>query len=232
MIHIFHTSATELARKRIRLAVRCLPCVLVPIICTTWWAWHQVRYISCGDASCDFQGVLFHPVPDLPPEKTSVHIQIPETESIRPQQLVLALPEMEMPEFDFEEQEPDLPEEHLDVPEEEVEITASAPAVKKNTASPAPAASRYTPPAYLNCPHPNYPPRLRQRRVEGAVGVSIMVSSEGIPEEVHITASSGSDLLDRHTRSWILRNWRFSPAQKEGAAVASIVATSIHYQLQ
>ena len=92
-------------------------------------------------------------------------------------------------------------------------------------------ASTYSPPAFRHCPEPPYPARLKQRRTQGCVGVLILINAKGLPSEVIITDSSGSPQLDRHTRNWILRNWRFSPARLGDLPQASQVKTSVVYSL-
>ena len=89
----------------------------------------------------------------------------------------------------------------------------------------------YIPPAYKICPKPPYPPAMRQRREERTVGVLIEVNAEGSPTEVSITRPSGNHALDQHTRKWILKNWSFIPARRNGRNTPAQVSTELHYTL-
>ena len=88
-----------------------------------------------------------------------------------------------------------------------------------------------SPPAYLSAPKPPYPAAMRQRRLQGCVGVRIAVSPLGTPTAVDITQPSGHAEFDSTTRSWILRHWRFRPATAAGRAVASTVTTTVRFTL-
>lgn len=88
-----------------------------------------------------------------------------------------------------------------------------------------------TPPAYLSNPKPPYPAAMRQRRIQGSVGVRIAVSQQGSPTAVDITRPSGHAEFDSTARSWILRHWRFHPATTAGKATASTVSTTVRFIL-
>lgn len=88
-----------------------------------------------------------------------------------------------------------------------------------------------TPPAYLSNPKPPYPAAMRQRRIQGSVGVRIAVSQQGTPTAVDITRPSGHAEFDSTARSWILRHWRFRPATTAGKATASTVTTTVRFRL-
>ena len=88
-----------------------------------------------------------------------------------------------------------------------------------------------TPPAYLSNPKPPYPAAMRQRRIQGSVGVRIAVSQQGTPTAVNITRPSGHAEFDSTARSWILRHWRFRPATTAGKATASTVTTTVRFRL-
>ena len=98
-------------------------------------------------------------------------------------------------------------------------------------AGPAPAVAAATPPAYRSAPKPPYPAAMRQRRIQGSVGVRISISPAGKPTAVAITAPSGHAEFDSATRSWILNRWSFHPATRAGTAVAGVVNTTVHFKL-
>ena len=118
-------------------------------------------------------------------------------------------------------------------------LPAPRPAPQPRTVSrrPAPAvaaadaAPSTTPPAYLSNPKPPYPAAMRQRRIQGSVGVRIAVSPQGSPTAVDITRPSGHAEFDSTARSWILRHWRFRPATTAGKATASTVTTTVRFRL-
>lgn len=89
----------------------------------------------------------------------------------------------------------------------------------------------YTQPAYHIAPKPPYPPTLRQQGIEGSLKVRISISDQGKPTSVIVISSSGYAEFDTSTCHWILNNWRFTPATRSGAHVASAVVTTIHYVL-
>ena len=124
----------------------------------------------------------------------------------------------------------------LDFPSgEEPELTVdSLPAPRRAAQRPmasATTAPATTPPAYLSNPKPPYPAAMRQRRIQGSVGVRIAVSPQGLPTAVDITRPSGHAEFDSTTRSWIMRHWRFRPATSAGRAAASSVATTVRFRL-
>lgn len=242
MIHIRHTPAAELARQRIRRAIRCVPLALLPGLGAACWAFNSQLIVPVGDIGCNFHGVAFIPQEqhreDTPAPAHSPHQ--PAQEMPHPV-LNLAL---QQPEFALPELQPLLREEG-DAPDETalLETDAASLCPSENT-TPAPTkamasapkakepAETFTPPAYLDCPQPSYPPLLRQRRVQGVVGVRISVAADGTPTDVEIAAPSGNAALDRHTRSWILHHWRFTPAHRNGHPMAARVDTHINFVLR
>ena len=82
----------------------------------------------------------------------------------------------------------------------------------------------------LHAPHPSYPGSMRQRRMEGDVGICIHINAEGIPTAVDILTDVHPDFAE-HTRRWILRYWRFRAARKGTVAIISTLRTTIRYRL-
>lgn len=89
---------------------------------------------------------------------------------------------------------------------------------------------RTTAAAPLQTPPPPYPARMRQRRIEGEVGICIHIDAAGTPTAVDILTEVHPDFAE-HTRRWILRHWRFRAAQQGSAAIVSTLRTSIRYRL-
>jgi protein TonB len=86
--------------------------------------------------------------------------------------------------------------------------------------------------AYLNNPHPPYPPMSTRMREEGKVILRVRVLPNGRAEQVEIKHSSGSARLDESARATVLRHWRFVPARQGDAAVAAWVLVPISFRLK
>ncbi len=84
---------------------------------------------------------------------------------------------------------------------------------------------------YLSAPKPPYPVSLRMSRSEGTVGVRIAVDATGKPSQVDVVRSSGFSEMDGTAKNWILAHWLFRPEKRKGRAVASVVTTSIHFEI-
>lgn len=233
MIHIIHTPAATLARRRMRQVARCSLGVAASACCIAVLA-SQSSILQPTASGCDFTGIPFYPAAKAPPlEKarpslTLASVSIPDL----PQMPVI--PSMEL--------SPTGEIRFLDEIESDAELTleTNASALLKPAAPSAPSKTEiaaagkmesYTPPDYLSCPRPPYPPRLKQRRLQGRINILIYVSPTGRPTEVEITNSSGNSQLARHTRSWIMQHWRFRPAFQGAKPVAARVRTSITFSL-
>ncbi len=241
MIHVFHTSAAELARRRERLARRCLAAVALPGCALCYWALATPVLEFRGESSCNFTGVAF--VPEVETDAASpeqLRFAVPPPTVPTPTVLATALPEFIS--IHEEELRIDAPE-AVDI-ENEIDTPAEALLAASDAASTSPATTRedkknpatsdagtYIPPAYLACPQPPFPAHLRQRRVHGTVSLIIEISAEGEPIGVTISTSSGNASLDAHAQRWVLKNWRFTPASKGGIALAARVSTAITFAL-
>lgn len=233
MIHIIHTPAATLARRRMLQVARCSLGVAAFAFCVAVLA-SQVSILQPAAPGCDFTGVPFYPVEMVPSLKKVRHSltpafvstpDLPPLPHVPPQALS---PTGELAILD--ELEPEAaPALETDVAVLLQPVPAPAPARAKMAATEK--MESYTPPDYLSSPSPPYPPRLKQRRLQGCVGVLIHVSSAGQPTEVQITNSSGNRQLDCHTRSWIMQHWRFRPAFQGSTPVAAQVRTSITFSL-
>lgn len=100
--------------------------------------------------------------------------------------------------------------------------TNSAPAVNKEKTTPA---------SPFRTPPPPYPARMRQRRIEGDVGICIHIDASGTPTAVDILTEVHPDFAE-HTRRWILSHWRFYAALKGQQSIASTLHTTIRYRLR
>ncbi len=138
---------------------------------------------------------------------------------------------------------PRLDQPKLHVPQPEVSLAESsepttAPVAVVNQA----ASSSQTAPAtpavvqpvfdadYLNNPAPPYPPLSRRMREQGVVYLRVLVSSEGLPDQVEVKQSSGSVRLDDSALCTV-KKWRFVPARRGSQTVAAWVVVPIAFSL-
>ena len=84
-----------------------------------------------------------------------------------------------------------------------------------------------TPPRLLKHVNPQYPPDWKGVRVEGNVGIGIVVTSQGTPKELKVIKSLEKD-LDRFAVDAV-REWRFAAARKDGKPVAVRVTIEIEF---
>lgn len=84
---------------------------------------------------------------------------------------------------------------------------------------------------YLNNPQPAYPILSRKQREAGEVRLRVRVSAEGSAEQVLLHASSGHPRLDAAALAAV-RAWRFTPAHRDGVAVAGWVEVPIQFTLE
>lgn len=84
--------------------------------------------------------------------------------------------------------------------------------------------------AYLDNPHPGYPPLSRRLGEEGKVLLRVRVSPDGQPTAVDIEKSSNFARLDEAARQAILR-WRFIPAKRGDQAIEASVIVPLVFRL-
>lgn len=84
---------------------------------------------------------------------------------------------------------------------------------------------------YLQNPAPPYPPQSRRIGEEGKVVLRVLVTTTGRAQEVEIKTPSGSNRLDESARKTV-RQWKFVPAKRGGAAVESWVLVPIVFKLE
>jgi TonB family protein len=83
-----------------------------------------------------------------------------------------------------------------------------------------------TPPRIVKQVNPQYP-NNRGVRVEGSVIIALVVSSKGIPEAPRVLKSLDKD-LDQSAIDAV-KQWRFTPAQKDGKAIAVRISLQIQF---
>jgi periplasmic protein TonB len=103
-------------------------------------------------------------------------------------------------------------------------------AAAKRAKTVAKAASRSREVALIGQPTPSYPPDAYRAGEEGTVVVMAQVDAMGNASDVAVVKRSGSRVLDRAATSEV-RKWKFTPAMKDGKAVASSIQVPVDYKL-
>ncbi len=85
--------------------------------------------------------------------------------------------------------------------------------------------------AYLKNPSPAYPSISKRMGEQGKVLLRVLISAEGLPEQVEIKQSSGYERLDRQAHDTVLR-WRFVPGKRNGTPEAMWYLVPINFVLE
>lgn len=107
---------------------------------------------------------------------------------------------------------------------------ASTAPKKQNAASPV-----YKPGADVKAPklihyvEPEFSDSSNEAFVDGVVKISAVVSSEGVPTELHIL--SGLNSKEDSTALEAVKQWRFEPGTKAGEAVNVEVTVEVNFHL-
>jgi protein TonB len=121
-------------------------------------------------------------------------------------------------------------------PVRQVSPQPSAPAPAPTAGPPAPASAATTPPnftaAYLNNPGPQYPYASRRQREQGVVRLKVLVSADGLAEQVLVDRTSGFANLDAAAVEVVKKRWRFVPAKQGDRAVSAWVAIPMQFELK
>ncbi len=80
-------------------------------------------------------------------------------------------------------------------------------------------------------PKPKYPRAARMKRQEGTVVFEITVTEKGEPSQIKIVSSSGYERLDKEALAAVSAG-SFIPAEKNGRAIASVMALKIRFSLE
>jgi protein TonB len=84
--------------------------------------------------------------------------------------------------------------------------------------------------AYLNNPPPAYPRIARRNGEQGTVTLRVHVSLDGVPTQVELERSSGSNALDSAALETV-KSWRFAPARRAGEPVTAWVIVPVVFRL-
>jgi TonB family protein len=74
-----------------------------------------------------------------------------------------------------------------------------------------------------------YSEEARKKRINGAVLISLLVTEEGLPAEVHVVRGMGYGLDEKAMEA--VRQYRFQPAMKDGKPIAQHISIEVNFQL-
>jgi TonB family protein len=86
-----------------------------------------------------------------------------------------------------------------------------------------------TAPRPVNSPDPEYSEEARIAGLQGKCVLSLIVNSEGEPEDVKVSRSLGKGLDQKSIEA--VRNWTFDPARKDGKPVAVRVSVVVTFRI-
>jgi len=85
------------------------------------------------------------------------------------------------------------------------------------------------PPQQTRAPKAKYPEKERKARHEGIVTLGVIVGSDGEPRDISVLSSLSPD-FDKAAID-ALKQWKFSPATKDGKPVAVKIAVQVDFHL-
>lgn len=85
--------------------------------------------------------------------------------------------------------------------------------------------------AYLHNPEPSYPALSKRFGEEGRVLLRVLVSPDGLAEQLEVRQSSGHARLDQAALGTVKR-WRFTPARRGAERLAAWVLVPLTFQLE
>ena len=86
-----------------------------------------------------------------------------------------------------------------------------------------------TPPQAVYSPNPEYSEQARRDIYEGTCLLSVVVGPDGVPRNVHVVRTLGMGLDEKAIET--VRNWRFSPATKDGKPVSVAIMVEVMFHL-
>ena len=119
----------------------------------------------------------------------------------------------------------------IPVPAQALQSTAQPTAPSSGGVASAPTADADYKAAYLQNPKPPYPPLAFRLRAEGKVVLIAEVLPNGQSGSVKIVESSGNEMLDKSALETV-KQWKFTPARKDGVIVTQAVRIPITFSLK
>jgi TonB family protein len=84
-------------------------------------------------------------------------------------------------------------------------------------------------PKLIFSPDPEYSEKARRTRLQGLVVLSVVVDPKGRAQDIRVIRSLGGGLDEKAIEA--VRAWKFSPATKDGVAVAVKVKLEVAFHL-
>lgn len=84
--------------------------------------------------------------------------------------------------------------------------------------------------AYLNNPAPVYPLSAKRKSIQGKVFIDVVVKTDGTPERVFVSHTSGSEVLDEAALDAV-KQWKFIPARRGGQFVQANVIVPVEFKI-
>lgn len=119
----------------------------------------------------------------------------------------------------------------IPVPAQAPQSSAQPAAPSSGGVASAPTADADYKAAYLQNPKPAYPPLAFRARIEGKVILIAEVQPDGRAGQVRVLESSGNEMLDQSALTTV-RQWRFTPARKDGVIIPQAVRIPITFSLK
>lgn len=109
-------------------------------------------------------------------------------------------------------------------------VFGSAPPLKSQSDEPVLRVGHgVTAPRPLNHPNPEYSKEARKAGLQGKCVLSVVVNSEGKPENVNVSRSLGMGLNEKAVEA--VRSWTFEPARKDGKPVAVQISVVVTFRI-
>jgi len=77
--------------------------------------------------------------------------------------------------------------------------------------------------------HPTYPPAAKAAGVQGTVQLEVVISKDGVPEDIRVLSSPSDDLTQSALEA--VRQWRYSPTLLNGNPVRIVTEVIVNYTL-
>jgi len=85
------------------------------------------------------------------------------------------------------------------------------------------------PPRPVSQADAEYSEEARRKKINGSVVISLLVSEEGLPTEVHVVRSLGYGLDEKAVQA--VRQYRFRPAMKNGKPIAQHISIEVSFHI-
>ena len=85
------------------------------------------------------------------------------------------------------------------------------------------------PPKRTYSPDPKYPKDEREARRQGTVVLRRIVGADGLPRDIAVLRTLGPEFDEAAIDA--VKKWKFSPATKDGKAVAAKVSVQVNFRL-